>query len=237
MSKQTQGSMLLVGAISGGIGVVAFVALLAIGKFTFSPALFLALLVAFAVAMFLFVAFHNPNGALGSAEAPKAAAPVATPVAAPAPTPAPEPEPEPTPEPEPAPEPVPEPTPAPAPAPEPTPEPVAAKGEDYDGDGVVEGKDEGTRPAALDGPRGGKADDLKKIKGVGPKMEKLCNSLGFYHFDQIASWTPDEVAWVDANLEGFKGRVTRDTWVDQAKLLAAGGETAFSKKVDKGDVY
>ena len=112
-----------------------------------------------------------------------------------------------------------------------------ALGADYDGDGVREGKDEGTRPAALDGPRGGVADDLKRIKGVGPKMEKLCNSLGFYHFDQIASWTPDEVAWVDANLEGFKGRVTRDTWVEQAKLLAAGGETEFSKKVDKGDVY
>lgn len=221
MSKQTQGSMLLVGAISGGIGVVAFLALMAIGKFSFSPALFLALLVAFAVAMFLLVAFHNPNGALGPAEAPKAAAPVATPVAASAP--------------EPAPAPAPEPVPAAEPAP--APEPVAGKGEDYDGDGVVEGENEGTRPAALDGPRDGKADDLKKIKGVGPKMEKLCNSLGFYHFDQIASWTPDEVAWVDANLEGFKGRVTRDTWVDQAKLLAAGGETAFSKKVDEGDVY
>jgi predicted flap endonuclease-1-like 5' DNA nuclease len=108
---------------------------------------------------------------------------------------------------------------------------------DYDGDGVVEGANEGTRPEALDGPRGGKADDLKQIKGVGPKMEKLCNSLGFYHFDQIASWTPDEVAWVDANLEGFKGRVTRDTWVDQAKVLAEGGTTEFSKKVKKGGVY
>jgi len=108
---------------------------------------------------------------------------------------------------------------------------------DYDGDGVSEGAGEGTRPAALDGPRGGKADNLKEIKGVGPKMEKLCNSLGFYHFDQIAAWKPDEVAWVDANLEGFKGRVTRDTWVAQAKILAAGGETEFSKKVEKGGVY
>ncbi|GAB5449116.1 hypothetical protein [Gymnodinialimonas sp.] len=96
---------------------------------------------------------------------------------------------------------------------------------------------EGTRPEALDGPRGGTADDLKRIKGVGPKMEKLCNSLGFYHFDQIAAWTAEEVRWVDQNLEGFKGRVTRDTWVDQAKLLASGGETEFSKKVDDGDVY
>ncbi len=108
---------------------------------------------------------------------------------------------------------------------------------DYDGDGIQEGANEGTRPEALDGPRDGKADDLKQIKGIGPKMETLCNSLGFYHFDQIAGWTPDEVAWVDANLEGFKGRVTRDTWVEQAKILAAGGETAFSKKVEKGGVY
>ena len=77
----------------------------------------------------------------------------------------------------------------------------------------------GTRPAALDGPEGGKADDLKKIKGIGPKLEKLLNSLGFYHFHQIASWTEDEVAWVDHHLEGFKGRATRDEWVTQAKRL------------------
>ena len=109
--------------------------------------------------------------------------------------------------------------------------------QDYDGDGVIEGKDEGTRPAALDAPRGGKPDDLKKIKGIGPKLEKLCNKLGFWHFDQIAAWTDQEIAWVDANLEGFKGRVTRDRWVEQAKLLAAGEETEFSKRVDKGDVY
>ena len=96
---------------------------------------------------------------------------------------------------------------------------------------------EGSRPEALSGPRDGKADNLKEIKGVGPKLEKLCNSMGFYHFDQIAAWTADEVAWVDQNLEGFKGRVTRDEWVEQAKILAAGGETEFSKKVDDGKVY
>ncbi len=113
----------------------------------------------------------------------------------------------------------------------------AAKGEDYDGDGILEGENEGTRPEALSAAREGGADDLKKIKGVGPKMEQTCNELGFYHFDQIAAWTDQEVAWVNANLKGFKGRVTRDNWVEQAKLLAAGGETEFSKKVDKGGVY
>ncbi|MEM9794535.1 MAG: hypothetical protein AAF848_16455 [Pseudomonadota bacterium] len=108
---------------------------------------------------------------------------------------------------------------------------------DYDGDGIVEGTDEGRRPEGLTQARNNSADDLKRIKGIGPKLEILCNSLGFYHFDQIAAWTDAEVAWVDANLKGFKGRVTRDKWVVQAGLLADGGETVFSRKVDKGDVY
>jgi predicted flap endonuclease-1-like 5' DNA nuclease len=72
---------------------------------------------------------------------------------------------------------------------------------------------------------------------VGPKLEQLLHSMGFYHFDQIANWSADEVAWVNANLVGFKGRVSRDNWVEQAKILASGGETEFSKRVDEGDVY
>ncbi len=111
------------------------------------------------------------------------------------------------------------------------PAPKAAKAEPA---APVEG---GTKPAALKKARGGQADDLKRIKGIGPKLEQLCNRLGFYHFDQIAEWSADEVAWVDANLEGFKGRVSRDSWVDQAKVLASGGETEFSTRVKKGNVY
>lgn len=114
---------------------------------------------------------------------------------------------------------------------------VDAPAPDFDKDGVHKGTNEGVKPKTLDAPRAGKGDNLKKIKGVGPKLEKLCNKLGFWHFDQIAAWTDDEVAWVDANLEGFKGRVTRDNWVEQAKLLAAGGTTEFSKRVEAGDVY
>ncbi|WP_273509027.1 endonuclease [Planktotalea frisia] len=113
----------------------------------------------------------------------------------------------------------------------------AASGEDYDGGGVREGANEGTKPATLTAAREGGADDLKRIKGIGPKLEKLCNTMGFFHFDQIAAWTPDEMAWVNANLEGFKGRATRDKWIEQAKLLASGAETEFSKRVDKGSVY
>ena len=82
---------------------------------------------------------------------------------------------------------------------------------------------EAHRPIGFDAPRGGQADDLKRIRGVGVKLEALCNSLGFWHFDQIAGWTAAEIAWVDANLKGFKGRVTRDEWVKQAKVLSEGG--------------
>ena len=78
------------------------------------------------------------------------------------------------------------------------------------------------KPAGLAAARGGRADDLKIIKGIGPKLEALCHRLGYFHFDQIAAWTPAEVAWVDDNLEGFKGRVTRDEWVKQAMALAKG---------------
>ncbi len=95
----------------------------------------------------------------------------------------------------------------------------------------------GKKPRAMKAPRKAGADDLKKIKGVGPKLEKLLHKLGFFHFDQISKWSAEEIAWVDENLEGFKGRVSRDGWVAQAKTLAEGGETDFSKKVGKGDVY
>ncbi len=76
------------------------------------------------------------------------------------------------------------------------------------------------KPKGITGPRGGKADALQDIIGVGPKLEQLLFSLGYYHFDQIAAWTPSEIAWVDDNLEGFKGRVTRDDWVSQARDFA-----------------
>jgi predicted flap endonuclease-1-like 5' DNA nuclease len=158
---------------------------------------------------------HSSGGAAVSPKpaepaAPAPAAPATPAAAAPAPAPSAEPKGE-----------------APA-APAPAPEPAAATAAPAAGP---------TRPAALAAPEGGKADDLKKIKGIGPKLEALCNSLGIYHFAQIAGWSAAEVAWMDDNLEGFKGRVSRDDWVAQAKLLAEGGTTEFSKRVDKGGVY
>lgn len=93
------------------------------------------------------------------------------------------------------------------------------------------------KPEMLTAPRDGGADNLKEIKGVGPKLEILLHEMGVYHFDQIASWSETEVAWMDQNLKGFKGRVSRDTWIAQAQVLASGGETEFSSKVGKGGVY
>ena len=93
----------------------------------------------------------------------------------------------------------------------------------------------GERPSALSGPREGRPDDLKRIKGVGPKLEALLNRLGFYHYDQIAAWTPAQVAWVDEHLETFRGRVERDDWVSQARMLAAGEQTESSERADAGE--
>jgi predicted flap endonuclease-1-like 5' DNA nuclease len=82
-------------------------------------------------------------------------------------------------------------------------------------------------PERLTAPRGGKADNLKEIEGIGPAMEKLVNDMGFYHFAQIASWTESDVAWVDANMTSFKGRITRDKWVAQALIIVTEGLEAF----------
>jgi predicted flap endonuclease-1-like 5' DNA nuclease len=87
---------------------------------------------------------------------------------------------------------------------------------------------EGDKPALLKKPKGA-ADDLKLIKGVGPKLEEKLNALGVWHFSQIAAWSAAEVAWVDDQLS-FRGRIERDEWISQAKTLAAGGETEFSAR-------
>jgi NADH-quinone oxidoreductase subunit E len=92
-------------------------------------------------------------------------------------------------------------------------------------------------PERLSKPRGGKADDLKMLKGVGPRLETILNEMGFYHYDQIAAWTPDQVAMIDAEMTGVnKGRASRDGWVAQAKILASGGSTEFAKRVADGEV-
>ena len=79
----------------------------------------------------------------------------------------------------------------------------------------------GAKPGnLLDGARDGQADDLKKIKGVGPKLEATLHEIGVYHFDQIAAWGQDEVDYMNDRLS-FKGRIERDNWIEKAKELAA----------------
>ena len=83
---------------------------------------------------------------------------------------------------------------------------------------------DGVRPAnLLTQPRDGKADDLKRISGVGPKLEGLLHENGVFHFDQIAAWNAGEIAYMDDQLS-FKGRIARDNWIEQAAALASAKE-------------
>ncbi len=93
----------------------------------------------------------------------------------------------------------------------------------------------GARPKGLAAARGGVADDLKRIKGIGKVNEGRLNELGMFHFDQIAAWTRPEIRWVGTYLS-FPGRIDREDWTAQAALLARGEETEFSKRVDRGEV-
>lgn len=180
MSRQTQSSMALVGAIAGGIFLVAFLVLLVIGRQDFNTSLFGAVLISGLAGTFLFVAFHKkpaePLVPQSPAQARQTEAPAAPAEAAAAPS-------------------------APAAAPEPA-------------------------PAASQG-----ADDLKLLKGVGPALEKKLHENGVTSFAQIAGWSAADVEEMDERLS-FKGRIDRDGWVEQAKTLAAGGETEFSKRAD-----
>lgn len=64
-----------------------------------------------------------------------------------------------------------------------------------------------------------KTDDLKRISGIGPKLEQVLNQRGISSVADIAAWTEADIARFDGEL-GFDGRITRDDWVGQAKLLA-----------------
>lgn len=76
----------------------------------------------------------------------------------------------------------------------------------------------------------GPADDLTRIKGLGPKLAALLGEFGVTTFAQIAAWTPEEIERIDAKLGRFAGRITRDQWVEQAKFLAAGDEPGFTAR-------
>ena len=71
-----------------------------------------------------------------------------------------------------------------------------------------------------DGPTDGAPDDLKKIKGIGPKVEGDLNGKGVYYFRQIAAWKAADVKMVEGVIDSFPGRIKRDEWIKQAKSLA-----------------
>ena len=124
---------------------------------------------------------------------------------APPPPPAPAPQPEVVPAPEPQPEIVPSVEPIPAPAP-----PTATP----EGDVLV-------------------VDDLSRIKGLGPKLQKLLPTLGLSTFAQIAALTDADLAELDTKLGAFAGRPAKDNWVEQAKYLAAGDTAGFEARFGK----
>ena len=112
---------------------------------------------------------------------------------------------------------------------------VAATQSGLDDDPTAVDTTQKTKPVTLSAPRGGKKDNLTLIKGIGVKIEQALNEQGIYHFDQIAGWSEENIRWVDENI-AFPGRVKREQWIEQAKLLAEGKETEFSKRVEAGEV-
>lgn len=79
----------------------------------------------------------------------------------------------------------------------------------------------------------GEGDDLTRIKGVGPKLGALLNSLGVKSYVQIAAWSDEDIDRIDAQLGTFEGRIRRDNWVEQAKLLSSGDVAAYEAKFGK----
>ena len=77
------------------------------------------------------------------------------------------------------------------------------------------------------------SDDLTRIKGLGPKLADQLRELGVTRLDQIASWDDAEIDRIDARLGRFQGRIRRDDWTGQARLLAAGDTAAYEAKFGK----
>jgi predicted flap endonuclease-1-like 5' DNA nuclease len=96
-------------------------------------------------------------------------------------------------------------------------------------DAIVRAKTgEGEQPELLEAPGKGGADDLKLIAGIGPKLEQKLNSIGIWHYAQIARWTQPQIDWVNAAIS-FHGRVERERWVLQAKALLEGAAPAAAE--------
>ncbi len=79
----------------------------------------------------------------------------------------------------------------------------------------------------------GEADDLTRIKGLGPKLAALLRGMGIIRFDQIAGWSEADIARIDPQLGTFQGRIARDNWVEQARYLSAGDVSGFETRFGK----
>ena len=89
------------------------------------------------------------------------------------------------------------------------------------------------RPAPA--PSAGSGDDLKRIKGIGPDIENRLMTMGVRRYTEIASWSASDVDRINREL-GFTGRIQHENWIEQAQILAKGGETAFSRRFDRREV-
>ena len=77
------------------------------------------------------------------------------------------------------------------------------------------------------------AGDITQLKGLGPKLAATLAQLGYTRVEQIAALTPDEASALDAQLGAFQGRMARDKWIEQAKLLAAGDRAGYEAQFGK----
>ena len=93
------------------------------------------------------------------------------------------------------------------------------------------------KPAAKKKTDPAPSDDLMRIKGIGPKLSDWLHENGITRYAQIAAWDAATVADFAQRLGRMGNRIEADDWVGQAKLLAEGGETEFSHRVDDGEVY
>lgn len=87
-------------------------------------------------------------------------------------------------------------------------------------------------PQAVAAPAG-EADDLRRIKGLGPKLVTTLQALGITRYAQIAAWSDADLDDLDTKLGAFAGRPRRDSWVEQARLLAGGDTAAYEAKFGK----
>lgn len=90
------------------------------------------------------------------------------------------------------------------------------------------------KPLILSSPRPSGKDKLIKIKGIDLKIEKGLNNLGIFHFNQIASWSNNNCDWIEEFLS-LPGYVKNNQWIEQARVLEQGKETAYSKEVENKD--